>query len=213
MKRILQSMSFLFAGMLIFSACTEEKTGKSPEKIADKIEAELDSQRIEEIIQDSIPTNSIEIEEPPAPPEPIPEPIPEPLPPILPGPEPIPGPLPPVTWPNPIRNPVPINPIVDFTEVEPTFPGGTEKLMKFISEEVEYPEIDKEVGNQGRVFVEFVVERDGSLTNVKVLRGVSATIDREALRVVRLMPNWKPGEVGGKVVRCRSRLPITFRLD
>lgn len=86
-------------------------------------------------------------------------------------------------------------------------------MFKFISENVKYPEVDKEMGNQGRVYVEFIVEKDGSLTNVKVLRGVSKTIDEEAKRVIRAMPNWIPGESGGKIVRTKTRLPISFVMD
>ena len=211
MKTTRQICSFLIVGMLFLSACTEEQTGKSPEKIADKIEVDLD-----EIIQDTVSIDTIEIEKPiaPPPPEPVPPPMPpDPWPDPYPYPEPNPDPEP-LIWPDPERMPEPpkANPIIDFVDIEPVYPGGVEEMMKFISREVKYPAIDREVENQGRVYVEFVVEKDGSLTNIKILRGVSETIDREAIRVVQLMPNWAPGEVGGKIVRCKSRLPIKFEL-
>ena len=69
------------------------------------------------------------------------------------------------------------------------------------------------MNEQGRVFLAFVVEKDGSITNVRVERGVSIDLDREAKRVVSLMPNWIPAESGGKFVRCRARLPISFKLN
>ena len=213
-KTTLQSISFLLAGVLISSACTEEKTGKSPAKIADKIEVEL-----KDVVQDSVPPVDSIIEAfvtPPAPPQP-------PMPPgPWPDPDPHPRPDPPEPWPEPepirpplLPEPVPVqaNPIVDFPDVEPEFIGGELELKKFIANNIQYPQIDLERENQGRVFVEFIVEKDGSLSNVKVLRGVSEGLDREARRVIRGMPNWKPGESSGQIVRCRARLPILFVME
>jgi len=207
MKTTLRNTSFLLLGMVIFSACSEEKTGKSPEKIAEKLEIDL-----EEIAQDTVPLDTVVIEEPiapvPPPPPPMPpEPEPEPEPIIVPEPEP---------WPTP--RPVP-NPkaIVDFPDVEAMYPGDvpmdSKNMMKFIQDNLQYPQVDIENEIQGKVYIEFIVEEDGSLTNIKVLRGVSSTLDKEAVRVIRLMPKWIPAELNGKAVRCRARLPITFRLD
>ncbi|PHR28613.1 MAG: hypothetical protein COA38_12035 [Fluviicola sp.] len=196
--------------MLIFSACTEEKTGKSPEQITEIIDVDP-----EELVKDTVPSDSIIQDEPvvvPPPPPPVP-PGPMPVPPG-PDPEPWPGPIPePLPEPPPAPEPIQVDPILDFTDVEAVFPGGVEAMMKFISDNIKYPEIDKEMGTQGRVYVQFVVEKDGSLSNISIMRGVSKTIDREAKRVIRLMPKWKPAEAAGKIVRCRSRLPITFVLD
>jgi len=187
--------------MLIFSACTEEKTGKSPEQITEIIDVEPEE-------EDTIPPDSITQEKPifippPAPIDPVP---PRPMPP---GPEPTPWPIP-----EPLPNPMPqANPVIDFPDVEAKFPGGEDAMMTFISDNIKYPEIDRGLGNQGRVYVQFVVEKDGSLSNLEIMRGVSETIDREAKRVIRLMPKWTPGEIRGKAVRCKSLLPITFTLE
>ena len=103
-------------------------------------------------------------------------------------------------------------PIVEFPDVEASFPGGPVELMKWIKNNVEYPQTSIEMNEQGRVFLSFIVERDGSITNVKVERGISADIDREAKRVVRKMPKWIPGESAGRAVRARCRMPINFIL-
>ncbi len=103
-------------------------------------------------------------------------------------------------------------PIADFAEVEPSFPGGEAAMMSWIQENIEYPPLAVEMGEQGKVFVQFVVNKDGSIEQVKVLRGVSDAIDQEAKRVVRTMPKWSPGEQAGKKVRVRYTLPIHFRL-
>ncbi|MGB0932999.1 MAG: energy transducer TonB [Lishizhenia sp.] len=99
-----------------------------------------------------------------------------------------------------------------FAEEMPTFKGGDELLFNYLSEHIEYPNIAKEVGEEGTVYMEYVVETDGSISNVKVLRGVSESLDREAKRVVRSMPNWNPAKDKGKVVRCKMVLPVKFIL-
>ena len=85
-------------------------------------------------------------------------------------------------------------------------------MMKWINDNVKYPQTSIEMNEQGRVFLSFVVEKDGSITNVKVERGISIDLDREAKRVVRKMPKWIPGESSGRAVRARCRLPINFQL-
>lgn len=102
--------------------------------------------------------------------------------------------------------------IFDFLEEMPEFPGGETEMMKFLSKNVVYPTIASENGIQGRVMVGFVVERDGSVSDVKVLRGVDPSLDKEAVRVVKSMPKWKPGMQTGKPVRCRFTIPVNFRL-
>lgn len=101
-----------------------------------------------------------------------------------------------------------------FTIVEemPEFPGGPEAMMKYISSHINYPQdaIDNEI--EGSVFISFVVERDGSIGEAKVLRGIGGGCSEEALRVVNSMPNWKPGKQRGKLVRTRYNLPIRFKL-
>ena len=103
-------------------------------------------------------------------------------------------------------------PIVEFPDVEAGFPGGPAEMMKWINDNVKYPQTSIEMNEQGRVFLSFVVEKDGSITNVKVERGISIDLDREAKRVVRKMPKWVPGESAGRAVRARCRLPINFQL-
>jgi protein TonB len=103
-------------------------------------------------------------------------------------------------------------PIADFAEVEPTFPGGEGAMMSWIQEHIEYPQLAVEMGEQGIVYVQFVVNKDGSIEQVKIMRGVSDALDDEAKRVVKRMPKWTPGEQAGKKVRVRYTLPIHFRL-
>jgi protein TonB len=102
-----------------------------------------------------------------------------------------------------------------FTVVEenPQFPGGDAELYKFLHESIKYPEEAKELGIQGRVFVNFVVETDGSVSNVKVLRGIGGGCDEEAIRVVKSMPRWTPGKQRGIPVRVSYNLPIKFTLN
>ncbi len=103
--------------------------------------------------------------------------------------------------------------VIEFPDVEATFPGGPAEMMKWISRNIQYPQTSIEMNEQGRVFLSFVVEADGSITNVAVERGVSPDLDKEAKRVVRSMPNWSPGEAKGKKARTRCRLPINFQLN
>lgn len=94
-----------------------------------------------------------------------------------------------------------------------TFPGGQVGLMQFIQENVNYPEDAIDMGEQGKVYLSFVVGKDGSISDVTVERGVSRALDREAKRVLRSMPNWNPGYCSGKRVQTRCRLPIVFTLN
>lgn len=100
-----------------------------------------------------------------------------------------------------------------LAETLPEFPGGVEALYKYLAENIKYPEQAKKDGVQGRVFVRFVVEADGTVAEAEVLRGIGGGCDEEALRVVNAMPKWKPGTVDGKPVRTQYNLPITFRLN
>jgi protein TonB len=102
--------------------------------------------------------------------------------------------------------------IFEEVDVEANFPGGAAEMMQYIAHNVKYPEISMENGEQGKVFVEFVVNKDGSVSNIKILRGVSKDIDVEAMRVVKNMPKWTPAEIEGKKVRSIARIPINFIL-
>lgn len=98
-------------------------------------------------------------------------------------------------------------------ESMPEFPGGEASLYKYLAENIKYPQMAKESGIQGRVFVTFVVERDGSVTDVRVLRGIGGGCDEEAVRVVKNMPRWTPGKQRGKSVRVQYNLPVKFTLQ
>lgn len=98
-------------------------------------------------------------------------------------------------------------------ENQPEFPGGNAAMMKFLSDNIKYPVIAQENGIQGRVICNFVVERDGSITDVQVVRGVDPSLDREAVRVIQQMPRWTPGKQRGQAVRVRFTLPVVFRLQ
>ena len=103
--------------------------------------------------------------------------------------------------------------VANVVEVDPEFPGGMEAFYKYLAENIHYPEQAKKEQLQGRVFVTFVVEKDGSISDAKVLRGIGGGCDEEALRVVNAMPKWTPGKMRGEVVRVNYNLPITFRLQ
>ena len=103
--------------------------------------------------------------------------------------------------------------VFDVVEQMPSFPGGPSALMEWLSNNVKYPVVAQENGVQGRVVVSFVVERDGSITDVKVVRGVDPSLDREASRVVRAMPRWIPGKQNGSAVRVKYTVPVAFRLQ
>ena len=98
-------------------------------------------------------------------------------------------------------------------EEQPEFPGGNAAMMKFLGDNIKYPVIAQENGIQGRVITNFVVERDGSITDVQVVRGVDPSLDKEAIRVIQSMPKWKPGKQRGSAVRVRFTLPVVFRLQ
>lgn len=105
------------------------------------------------------------------------------------------------------------NPVVEFPDIEPDFPGGYENWINWLSDNFVYPELDIEMGNQGIVYLQFIVEKDGSITDVEVIRGVSSGIDREAKRLLKKSPKWNPGMVSGSEVRTRLRLPINFVIN
>ncbi len=104
---------------------------------------------------------------------------------------------------------------VIFTVVEdqPAFPGGEEARLRYLHDNLRYPQMAREAGIQGTVFVTFVVERDGSVTDVRILRGIGGGCDEEAIRVVRNMPRWQPGRQRGQPVRVQFNMPIRFVLN
>ena len=103
--------------------------------------------------------------------------------------------------------------VYQIVEQMPQFPNGEEAMMQYIAEQVKYPAEAKKADAQGRVFVGFIVEPDGSLSDFKVLRGIGHGCDEEALRVVKSMPKWKPGMQRGKAVRVQYLVPVNFKLE
>ena len=117
---------------------------------------------------------------------------------------------------------------IDYVEVEPEpeeeeifmvvedapeFPGGTQALLDYLRKNIKYPAICRENNIQGRVLVSFVVNKDGAIVDPEVVRGVNPSLDKEALRVISGMPNWKPGSQRGKPVRVKYTVPVNFRLN
>ena len=105
------------------------------------------------------------------------------------------------------------NKVFDVVEQMPSFPGGPSALRAYLSSHVKYPAVAEENGIQGRVTVQFVVEKDGSVTDVKTMKSVDPSLDREAERVVRSMPKWIPGKQNGSAVRVKYFVPVVFRLQ
>ncbi len=101
----------------------------------------------------------------------------------------------------------------DVVEQMPSFKGGDQALMEYLHKSIRYPAIAEENGIQGRVVCTFVVERDGSITDIKVVRSVDPSLDKEAVRVLKVMPKWIPGKQNGSAVRVKFTLPVTFKLQ
>ena len=115
--------------------------------------------------------------------------------------------------PPPAPKPEVATKVFDVVEEMPSFPGGSAALMSYLSSNTKYPVVAQENGVQGRVIVSFVVERDGSISDVKVARSVDPSLDREAQRVVKSMPRWSPGKQNGSTVRVKYTVPVVFRLQ
>ena len=103
--------------------------------------------------------------------------------------------------------------VYEVCEQMPTFPGGDAAMMKYLSENVKYPALAIKAQEQGRVVVSFTVEKDGAISDVKVARSVTPSLDAEAVRVVKAMPKWTPGKQGGQLVRVRYNVPVSFKLN
>ena len=102
--------------------------------------------------------------------------------------------------------------VFDVVEVMPQYPGGQIAMLKYIMKNIKYPKQIMEEGIQGRVTVSFIVEKDGRVSNVRLLRSVQPSLDKEAIRVVKSMPKWTPGKHNGKPVRVQFNLPVMFKL-
>jgi protein TonB len=113
--------------------------------------------------------------------------------------------------PDPVIMPDPNIPVI-FVEENPEFPGGDAERVRFLNNNLTYPQEARETNTSGTVYLEFVVERDGSISNISIKRGIGGGCDEEAIRVVKLMPKWKPGRQQGHEVRVQFMLPIKFTL-
>ena len=120
---------------------------------------------------------------------------------------PMPPPPPPATSQRPLPE------IIEFPDVEAEFPGGTSELKNFINQHIVYPEDALKKKEQGKVFVAFLVKKDGSIEQIQIERGVSESLNAEAVRLIGLMPKWIPAEMDGKPVDSRCRMPFSFTLD
>ena len=103
--------------------------------------------------------------------------------------------------------------VFQVVEKMPQFPGGQQALFEYLSKNIRYPVIAQENGLQGRVICQFVVNSDGSIVDIVVVRSVDPSLDKEAVRVIQSMPKWQPGEQRGKAVRVKYTLPVNFRLQ
>ena len=103
--------------------------------------------------------------------------------------------------------------VFEVVEEMPEFPGGVDAMMEYLQKELRYPESAKEKGIQGRVTVQFIIDKEGNVTNSKVTRSVDKDMDAEAIRLVKAMPKWKPGKQRGKAVRVKYTVPVTFKLQ
>jgi len=110
---------------------------------------------------------------------------------------------------SPITEDTTVYTIVDRT---PKFPEGIDAMYKFIYSKFNYEKL-AEIDVQGKIYIEFVVEKDGNLSNIKIIRSLDPFCDKEAIRIVRLMPKWKPGKLKNKKVRTKIEIPITIKLE
>lgn len=104
--------------------------------------------------------------------------------------------------------------VYKVVDQNPSFPGGNQALFRYLQENLKYPSIAQANGIQGRTLVSFVVEKDGSITNAQVVRSAGdPSLDREAVRIIRTMPRWRPGKIQGQEVRVQYTVPINFKLQ
>lgn len=204
MKHILPHLVLFTVVCSLVISCSQEKTGEAappPSAIEKpKLTAKVEPEPVKSEMGEGKPI-------PPRPKRVLGTVQPVHLPEILPDPAP---------WPPPPPPPLPHPPdpyLTEFPEVEAQFPGGNAAMKKFIQETIQYPEMSKELGDQGRVYVSFIVGTDGSISNIEIPRSLTVELDKEAKRIVRAMPKWIPAQEKGEVVRSRARLPITFTLE
>lgn len=185
---VMKTVLFFTAGILVYSCSSPEK----PPKPEPPVVAEVAPQPVQqEASEASVP------KEAPS----IPQPVVS---------------KPKHGWPDPIPNiePSPEPDIYDYVEEQPEFPGGMEACKTFLARNIRYPEEAREMAIEGKCYIRFVVSDAGKISDVQVVKGVPGgqMCDREAVRVVKMMPDWKPGKMEGKAVNCYMVLPVTFKL-
>lgn len=203
------ALIFPLSVLLFFSCSSEPEKPVAPEKPAVAAVPEQPEEPQESTAETDAPKPKVITVIPPMPPVPDPGPYPGP-----PEPRPYPDPEPPVPDPGPM----PIAPkkqIYDFVEEMPEFPGGTEAYKKFLVNNIQYPTLAREMGIEGKCYLRFVVTETGKITDVVVVRGIpdGEMCDMEARRVLRMMPDWKPGKNRGKAVSCYVTMPVAFKLS
>lgn len=198
--------ALIFAtGMLLISACSSEpKKPAKPEQPTVAVIEEVQEQAAKTEEKTPVPAPKVVQIMPPDPDPGPPDPGPYP---------PDPGPIP-----EPLPDPIPVAPeprIYDYAEEMPEFPGGMEAYKKFLVDNIRYPESAKEMGIEGRCYLRFVVTEQGDIKDVEVVKGIPGgrECDLEARRVLRMMPNWKPGRNGGKAVSCFVTMPVAFKMN
>jgi TonB family protein len=102
--------------------------------------------------------------------------------------------------------------VYDVVDEVPEFPGGMEAWFNFMKDNLKYPTLAKDKGIEGTVYISFIINKDGSVSDAEILRGIGGGCDEEALRVVKASPNWNPGKKDGKIVKARMRLPVQYAL-
>lgn len=208
---------YLYIPLLVSTliACTNETNNTSQKQPKTKAAPPLEKQTSRDTKEQDF-TSITKIEQPKIvkfiPPQvvgPDPEPQPDPEPGLYSDPYPFPDP------PQPSQNDPAVKQdvIYDITEVAPEFSGGQAALFEYLKNNIRYPELAKELELQGKVYVGFVVRDNGKITNVEIKRDVHELLDKEAMRIIKSMPDWKPAMNNGKAVNCRMILPIKFNLD
>lgn len=197
--------TFLLSLAVLSSCAPEEKEIKSDSIKSDSVLSVVVPVKDSISIKDTIIPPAPVIFTPPHP-GPMPEPYPRPEPVIVPEP---PKPyLPPDT-----SGPPPADQIFTIADHPAEFPGGELAMREFINKNIRYPQMAVEAGIEGKVIVTFVVETNGVLSNFAVVRSINPMLDKEALRVVKMMPDWNPASHNGKPVRMSFNLPVNFALD
>jgi TonB family protein len=195
---------------LFFISCEETLNEHVVEDLSvDEMKARVEVEEIlfeKESVESGVNLEKLELVEPEIKPPPgHDDPLPDPF--LIP--KEVGGPRPPLPVDMIITDDPDENGVFFAAEIDAQFPGGMVEMKKFIASNLKYP--NREVSYQGKVYVSFVVGKDGGIEDEKVFRGVSKELDAEALRVIRAMPNWIPAENNGKIVAAKVRLPISFK--